>query len=65
MILKWNVMLGCGLDRCGLEYGLEVGFYECCIESLCSIEDVIFRLTERLSATQAGFRFTVLFSVGG
>lgn len=57
-------MLGCGLDKCGPEYGLEVGFFECGIESLGSIEDVIFWLTERRSASQAGFRFTELFSRG-
>ena len=64
MVLKWNVVLGCGLDKCGPEYGLEVGFFECGIESLGSIEDVIFWLTERRSASQAGFRFTELFSRG-
>jgi len=53
------------LEKCGPEYGLEVGFYECGIESLGSIEDVILGLTDRRSATQAGFRFTELFSRGG
>jgi hypothetical protein len=65
MILKWNVVLGCGLEKCVPEYGSEVGFYECGIESLVSIEDVIFWLTERLSASQAGFHSTELFSRGG
>ena len=33
MILQWNVVLGCGLDKCGPECGLEVGLYECGTES--------------------------------
>jgi hypothetical protein len=41
-----------------------MGFYECGMESLDSIEEVMFWLTERLSASQAGFRFTELFSRG-
>lgn len=62
MILKWNVVLGCGLEKCRPEYGLEVCFYECGIESLGSIEDVIFGLTDRRLASQAGFRFRELLA---
>jgi hypothetical protein len=62
MILNWNVVLGCGLEKCRPEYGLEVGFYECDIETVGSIEDVIFGLTDRRSASQAGFRFTELLA---
>jgi hypothetical protein len=57
VILKWHVVLWCGLDKCGLEYGLEVGFYECCFESLGSIEDIIFWLTERLFSFSSGIPF--------
>jgi hypothetical protein len=40
--LKWNVVLECGLDKYGPEYGLEVSSFERGIEILGYIEDVIF-----------------------